>query len=304
MGLEQPADSDKPTVEKLHLNYKLTSQVPVDFLVETVRHANALFSNREPTQTIKELFSQRAHRLFDAVLLIVAALEFNHNDTNSESIELLSFLDSRLAEKFDKADYPRVPVRVLWMTAIVQPSRYRAGETTGPDHLALAIERCDLAIQLFDLETSEPRLLQARNYFYANNLTSAVHVLSPLDDRKLPLTDRTMLLLDLFVLSLLQGKWKPAVKYLQRLRREGKAHRLDWPDLITFADDAVAMGFEHAVYMQVLYRKIASVEVSADLHGALNQWLSESQRRAPLRAQLALIQDDPAFMAPPELTGK
>lgn len=140
------------------------------------------------------------------------------------------------------------------------------------------------AVERYGDEFHMLRSAHARNLFHLGELEQALEVTETALTKKLPLEHFATALLNRAVLNLFLGRPARAAEAFQKFLHPLHLKMFDWPDLVKFATFAHEMGYDGAIYLLALYRRISdSGGVPKDVEADVQRWLSETQERLPLR---------------------
>lgn len=252
-----------------------------EFKDATNEHSLALINRTSKANNVQQALTMNANSLFDILLLNLGVLEAidGQPDVGSECMRLL---DSRIKDRFKIDEYPRKAIRWMDFRCLTTQSHYAGGSPPGPDSLNEAIDKCQIAIDSYLDEYPELYHIQARNLYFANRIDEAL----PLATKALETAGhpyaKAIATLSLAVLHLLRAEFTTATNFFRDFFELKQTSKFNWKDLIEFADCSRDFGYEHAVFIQALYRKIDGSALDIQLENEVSDWLDADESRLQL----------------------
>ena len=238
---------------------------------------------KEPTvdESAYKVLELRASGLFNTVLVFIAVQEFA-NGRFADASRCLHYLDERLKSRFPKNHSLRLSVRWLDTISLLEPSAFEPDKPPVEQDLLHARESALLALERYGTEFPNIHHLAARTLFYCRDIDAAFRITQQAASVQMPELLRASNMLNLGVLSLFRSNWVVAVDRFSDLFAWAGADTIDFPALVAFADFARDYGFDAAVYLQVLYRTISGIPVSADMTRQYQDWLGDEPSKSRL----------------------
>ena len=251
-----------------------------EFHEATVRHLNAIALSRPPVVDVHDLIKRNAETLFESLLMLVGACALADNRL-AEASGLLTALDTHIAARFKKSEFPRNAIRWWDCSARMRRGNFENTAIPSPDEIADALRYGAAAVERYLDEFPAVGNVQARHLFFAGQLDEALQLTERVIALPMKPSERARANLNHAVLSLFKSNYRNCYESFQRLFNDDLG-MLPWEDLVNFADTAREMGQPGAVYLCGLYRMVTKKQVPPELAVAVKAWLDEDASRKDL----------------------
>ncbi|MCE9532838.1 MAG: hypothetical protein K8T89_17205 [Planctomycetes bacterium] len=240
-----------------------------------------LFQPKLEAQELLRRIKLQADSFFNTIVLFVAVQEFAEGRFDDAS-KCLFHLDSRLAPERKVNDPLRQRIRWLDAVCLVQRTVFEPDQPPVGDDLLRAKDAALLAAQRYGNEF--PIFLNgiARICFYAGDLENAIALTRSAMQKSLQPEVAVYTILNFAVLNLFSSNWTLASENFRTLFLHPQFARVDFVALIKFADFTREMGFDSAVYIQVLYRLICKQATDVHLLHDFQEWLGDEPSKDEL----------------------
>ena len=140
-----------------------------------------------------------------------------------------------------------------------------------------------IAVERYGQQFPHVYLQAARTSFFLQDVAGAVKYTEAALARKQPDPVEVHLLLNRSVLALFSGDWATAFENCRTMTLHAAFKAIDFKGIVEFADTTRDMGYDAAVYLQVLYRLFVGEKVAPQLKADLEAFVNTDLSKEDLR---------------------
>mgnify|MGYP003641777831 CR=1 FL=1 len=274
VNVSKKLSGDRDIEINLSVNTKFTRSLKADLIKSMESPVKGLAQSHQPATSYLEQRQYIAKSVYEIVLLIVSTRLIN-DESYINALKVLQTLEKCVRKRgLNDTDRPLPTIRRMVVDLALYCTNYDIGCGVNEGRFRRASELLEHIVRRYGEQFEDVYIRAARQAFVSGDIETAIQY----SERLLRSADTQMQSfgkLNLAALNLLSGNFIESNKYYIEFFKTELRNKLDWNDLIRFADLCRRNGQQHAVYLQYLYRSVVNgVDVPVAIEVDYQHWIT------------------------------